>query len=152
MVCFDFFCVDVVLVLDVAFAWYAGCVEVFVYFLVSLVDDPKLRVFNREPAERATDQGGLRLAARFRSSAVLSAEVTPRSGDLGVGLTAGHRRRVTVLASRPLSDRGSGRILSEGQFHGVLCGERGYLSVFGRGVGRGNDVVSGCQVHPPWGR
>ena len=112
--CFDFFCVDVVLVLDVAFAWYAGCVEVFVYFLVSLVDDPKLRVFNREPAERATDQGGLRLAARFRSSAVLSAEVTPRSGDLGAGLTAGHRRRVTVLSSRPLSDRGLGASFAEG--------------------------------------
>jgi hypothetical protein len=65
-----------------------------------------MMVFNRKPIERATREGGIRQTRAFRSSAIFSAEVSMSSETSKAVVTAGHRRRISTIEARPMTERG----------------------------------------------
>lgn len=65
-----------------------------------------MMVFNRKPIERATRDGGIRQTKAFRSTAIFSAEVSMSSESSKAVVTAGHRRRISTIEARPMTERG----------------------------------------------
>lgn len=72
-----------------------------------------MMVFNRKPIERATREGGIRQTRAFRSSAIFSAEVSMSSEATRAVVTAGHRRRISTIEARPMTERGLGQVYAE---------------------------------------
>lgn len=70
-------------------------------------------VFNRKPIERATRDGGIRQTRAFRSSAIFSAEVSMSSETSKAVVTAGHRRRISTIEARPMTERGLAQAYAE---------------------------------------
>lgn len=65
-----------------------------------------MMIFNRDSIERATRDGGTRLTRRFRSTAILSGEVSMSSEMSRAIVSAGHRRRISCIEAKPMHDRG----------------------------------------------
>lgn len=70
-------------------------------------------VFNRKPIERATRDGETRQSRAFRSTAIFSAEVNMASQEVRTGISAGHRRRISTIEARPMTERGLGPAYAE---------------------------------------
>lgn len=76
-----------------------------------------MMVFNRKPIERATRDGGIRQTRAFRSSAIFSAEVSMSSEASKAIVTAGHRRRISTIEARPMTERGLSQDYAEAVNH-----------------------------------
>lgn len=72
-----------------------------------------MMIFNRKPIERATREGGIRASKPFRSTAIFSAEVSMSSESSKAVITAGHRRRISTIEARPMTERGLGQAYAE---------------------------------------
>ncbi len=67
-----------------------------------------MMIFNQQPIERATRNGTVRKTRPFRSTALFSAEASMRTPGSRAVITAGHRRRITTIEARPMTERGLG--------------------------------------------
>lgn len=61
-----------------------------------------MQIFNKDPNERGTKEGGLREAERYRITALFSSEGTVADAD--VAISAGNIRRISTLRAAPISD------------------------------------------------
>lgn len=61
-----------------------------------------MEIFNQRPPERSTQDGKTRAAYDYRSTAIVSAEISIETDDVGAKLSAGMRRRIITCEARPM--------------------------------------------------